>query len=1199
MLDDEDVSTAPSALEEPNIVSRMLLKKATSSEGKAEGDSSSNVKSHSSSSRALPPPVGRNSVSNTLEDMGGEALVSGDSDVIYHRHNSSSTTKTMSLHSAGSDGDDDTMGNSHVKTSRRASVKEKTTSLAMEALNFKRVGMVGREKETAMLRSAFEKMHGCENDGGGASHKPKRTCVWISGEAGTGKTLLASQLQALCLKHKSFYIYGKCDLLQIDEPLGAIKSAMESLCFQICALPRKEEKTSVGHKEGQVFFEDMQQELQRELSLELSVLLGVIPSLADVMEPVEEEGNPSDPSSRQVPVNEMAQMTETGEKIKYALRRFMNKITSISPVVLVCDDLQWSDPATRDILFSWISDKQSTQLLFCGIYRSTSIKADATDSVSKLHSQLERSNNDGSIDMMGFSVSNFTDAELLEMVSELLPSGDHQRSAELCDIISSRTHGNPFFVSKFIVSLVNQRLLRYDMVRYQWEWDTEQVRSGSSATQNIVELMKEHLLQSPQARAYLPLAACLGRHFSWRLLCSILNAFASGDAGRVYEDTFGHSLPPADSQSSSMEIIISQGFVEKCSNDGEYSFVHDRIQEASLEIIPSGRIDELKFTMGAILREALSESDLEANIFTVTSLLNARLSSFSNDKEERLDIVRLNISVGKKAIMAGAFQTAISFFEKAIQVFPSESLQEYSNIYIDLYSSTAECAWVIFGCTRARFYANKVLQLSCPVAEKVRVLFVAMDSCVRDAASGRIAHSVALEVAREIFELLGLKLPLSPPRIALQSILGMLRAKRRARVMPLESYDKLPLITDPGVLATVRILDKFTNLAYIAAPKLLPLLVFETAWITLNHGVCPQSGSNFAVVGFIMTFVLGDFEAGKYYLNAATGILEKSRDDKGALCRGMFTINLLLRHWFEPLALCQKGLLESYRLGMSSGDAANASFAMTTHLLACYHSGKPITLIDEDARVFIDTMADSEQQHMVYIWCLHRQLFQNLRDNNVADRTALVGTLFDESNHQPGFNHSSSNKILLPYLFGAKISICMYWREYKKGTETAMERLNRVIMKEQAGQVSCKSITFHSGICAFAASHAEPKYQRFGKRCLKRLSRWKKLGDPNVIHQVEILQAEEAWLKGKVDESIMHFEKGIAVAGRSGWIHEQALANDRLSILCKSQGSANAAEYHLSEAIRLYKEWGAEALALALEQRVDSPTPKVQRHFVL
>ena len=1199
MIDDEDMSTRPSASEEPKVVRDMILNhQATSAEGKAEVESSStpslNVKEgHSSTTTSPPPPltsrkedsVGRNPVSNSLEDMGGAALAPGDFDLTYHLNNSSSTTKTTSLHS--SNGDDDTMGKAHVKTSRRASVKEKTTSLAMEALNFKRVGIVGREKETAMLRSAFEKMNVCEDDSGGASHKPK-TCVWISGEAGTGKTLLASQLQALCLTHISFYIYGKCDLLQIDEPLGAIKSAMESLCFQICALPRKE-KTSIGHKEGQVFFEAMRQELQRELSLELSVLLSVIPSLADVMKPVEEQGHPS---SSQLPVNETTQMKETGEKIKYALRRFMKIITSIIPVVLVCDDLQWSDPATRDILFSWISDKQSTQLLFCGIYRSTSIKADATDSVSRLLSQLDRSNNDGSIDMIGLPVSNFTDAELLKMVSELLPSGDHQRSTELCHIISSRTHGNPFFVSKFIISLVNQRLLRYDMGRYQWEWDTDQVRSGSSATQNIVELMKEHLLQSPQARAYLPLAACLGRNFSLRLLCIILNAFASDDsAGQVYEDTFGHSLPPPDSQSSNMEIIISQGFVEKCSNEEKYSFVHDRIQEASLDIIPSGRIDELKFTMGAILREALSEGDLEANIFTVTSLLNARLSSIPNDKEERLDIVRLNISVGKKAVMAGAFQTAMSFFEKAIQVFPSESLQEYSNIYIDLYSSTAECAWVIYGCTRARFYANTILQLSCPVAEIVRVLFVVMDSCVRDAASGRIAHSDALKVACEILELLGLKLPLSPPRIALQSIIGMLRAKRRAKVMPLESYDKLSLVTDPGVLATVRILDKFTNLAYIAVPKLLPLLVFEIAWITLGHGICPQSGSNFAVVGFIMTFVLGDFEAGKYYLNAATVILEKSRDDKAALCRGMFTINLLLRHWFEPLALCQNGLLESYRLGMSCGDAANASFAMTTHLLACYHSGKPIALIDEDARVFIDTLADSEQQHMVYIWCVHRQLFQNLRGTNVADRTELVGDIFDESNHV--FNHSSATKIHLPFLFGARISICMYWREYKKGAETAMERLNTVIMKEQAGQVSCKSITFHSGLCAFAASHKEPKYKKFGKRCLKRLFGWRQLGDPNVVHQVEILQAEEAWLKGQVDDSIKHFEKGIAVAGRSGWIHEQALANERLSLLWKAQGNSNEAEYRLSEAIRLYKEWGAEALVLALQQGADSPPRKV------
>ena len=97
-------------------------------------------------------------------------------------------------------------------------------------------------------------------------------------------------------------------------------------------------------------------------------------------------------------------------------------------------------------------------------------------------------------------------------------------------------------------------------------------------------------------------------------------------------------------------------------------------------------------------------------------------------------------------------------------------------------------------------------------------------------------------------------------------------------------------------------------------------------------------------------------------------------------------------------------------------------------------------------------------------------------------------------------------------------------------------------------------------------------------------------GDPNVIQQVLILRAEEAWMSGRIKTAVDNFERGIAVAGRSGWIHEQALANERLASLWKDQGNLDNANYRLSEAIRLYKEWGALAKVQAL-QGGDEPEP--------
>ena len=726
------------------------------------------------------------------------------------------------------------------------------------------------------------------------------------------------------------------------------------------------------------------------------------------------------------------------------------------------------------------------------------------------------------------------------------------------------------------------------------------VRKNSSATRNIVELLKEQLLKSPEACDCLPIAACLGGEFSWNLLVLALNSFATEPSSRkVYEDTFGRPLEYTER--SIMDTIVAQGFVEESSRDDHYSFVHDRVQEASLDIIPSENMDKLKFKLGSILRETLTQDDLEANLFTVVSLLNSRASLIPKEATARLDIVKLNMSIGDKAVASGAFHTALSFLEKAIYLFPSKALNDHQQLYIDLYSSATECAWAVIGSARARQFARSVLELSCAVIDKMRVIFVMMDTLLRDTADDRVSYSDAVGVAKEILELLGLKLPKTSIGVTGQTIKGMLRAKRRPKGRDLRSYDDLCVVTDPMTLALARILDKFTNLAYLASKPLVPLIIFETTYITLEHGITPQSASSFAWVGSIVTSFLGDFEAGRYYIKAATKMLEKLQDNKAARGRALFVIDYFLRHWIEPTAFCHSGLLEGYRLAMSSGDTANADLLMNGHLFFCYHSGKPLPLIDEDAVAFVSSLNDSEQQYLKNLWFLHRQLFQNLRVP-VENTTSLVGSIFDESAFlQPGASGAGGDdkdNLLMAFVFGTKISLCMYWGEFQAGADIALQWL-KIILREQPGQITCKSGTFHGGVCAFAASHyhnnkgaslSSSKYKRFARQCLKRLSGWMEKGDPNVIQQVLILRAEEAWMSGRIKTAVDNFERGIAVAGRSGWIHEQALANERLASLWKDQGNLDNANYRLSEAIRLYKEWGALAKVQAL-QGGDEPEP--------
>lgn len=85
--------------------------------------------------------------------------------------------------------------------------------------------------------------------------------------------------------------------------------------------------------------------------------------------------------------------------------------------------------------------------------------------------------------------------------------------------------------------------------------------------------------------------------------------------------------------------------------------------------------------------------------------------------------------------------------------------------------------------------------------------------------------------------------------------------------------------------------------------------------------------------------------------------------------------------------------------------------------------------------------------------------------------------------------------------------------------------------------------------------------------------------NPNVTHYDSLLDGEMSSLRGDAHASSRFFESAVVYTGRRGLIQDQALAHERyaehLSRLGRDHGAD--AEFHMREAVKLYKEWGAHA----------------------
>ena len=142
-----------------------------------------------------------------------------------------------------------------------------------------------------------------------------------------------------------------------------------------------------------------------------------------------------------------------------------------------------------------------------------------------------------------------------------------------------------------------------------------------------------------------------------------------------------------------------------------------------------------------------------------------------------------------------------------------------------------------------------------------------------------------------------------------------------------------------------------------------------------------------------------------------------------------------------------------------------------------------------------------------------------------------------------------------------------------------------VLVARKIQRSNCDNLTaFDMQYIAFLTALSEmivarqTKRKRFlkaGNKALKRLEEMtRRCSDKSWLNRIFLVKAERDAFEGSIDESIRKFNHSIALSKEFGFVHEQALAYERLGVLYSDlQYSEKPAEC-LRKARDLYEEWG-------------------------
>lgn len=192
----------------------------------------------------------------------------------------------------------------------------------------------------------------------------------------------------------------------------------------------------------------------------------------------------------------------------------LETFTSQTPLVLVVEDLHWTDHSTLDFIAALARRREPAKLLLIATYRPVEvILADHPLRSLKLELCMQRSASEVELDFLDSSaVSDY----LIHRFSPLM-------AEQLADDVHQKTDGNPLFVVELVDHLIDQKMI----VETDGEWT---VQGSADLLRKIVPDTLTDIIQrqvdqlSTQEQRLLTAASVIGQSFPTVVLADSLNA---------------------------------------------------------------------------------------------------------------------------------------------------------------------------------------------------------------------------------------------------------------------------------------------------------------------------------------------------------------------------------------------------------------------------------------------------------------------------------------------------------------------------------------------------------------------------------------------------------------------------------------------------------------------------------------------------
>ncbi len=260
----------------------------------------------------------------------------------------------------------------------------------------------------------------------------------------------------------------------------------------------------------------------------------------------------------------------------YSLVQFFVRLAAQTPLVIIIEDLHWSDDTSLEFLLHMARQTASYPILLILTYRSD----ERHPPLQHFLAQIDRERL-----ALEFPLSRLSVDETKTMIRAAL-NQPHLISADFLDVIYQLTEGNPFFTEEILKSLVTTG----DITHQNGRWNRKPVvelhipRSIQDAVQRRMEDL------SNDTRQIIHLAAVIGQRFSFNLLRD-LTGRTEGELFQIIKSLIdAHLVVEISSEQLAFRHALTRQAIYNSLLKREQIVLHQRIAE-TIERVQAHSLD--------------------------------------------------------------------------------------------------------------------------------------------------------------------------------------------------------------------------------------------------------------------------------------------------------------------------------------------------------------------------------------------------------------------------------------------------------------------------------------------------------------------------------------------------------------------------------------------------------------------------------